>query len=571
MALTTATLNDYFMNNVIHGKYAQGTPEYNKLFDSWWGLEADRQGVRKAMDVDIGKIVPGNVAAFQQSAGPMLNQSGAATAAPTVPNAVGLPSSTGPGFSGLTAGVPDVTNAQATSPNLANQNYQQVQNANQGGQFATVGQTNQTQNGVTGQTTNQNQNTTDAQATNQNQSQNTNNQQNTNQSTANQQNTNQNTTTNENQVQNSNTTGTTTQDVNQNTTTNAIDTLGFGKLLQDQAASTGASDANRNAWLQDTMQTGGSGFNSQVEQAIHNSLTGSQMTGAGDSARARAAGYGAAQVARNNLDERLNAASQLAGPTGLTTLSSAANPYIGSSANTTGKNTTFQDLVTKGTTASTGGQNTTGSTTGLQTTLGNTSGSTGMTGNTNGTSASTQNQNTSGNTTGFSDLTTKGSESQAGVTAGQSSQAGAGVIPQGQQVSSGGCVLCTAAIEMKLPKANMLRVLRRVINHKLNVDRSAYANASRGYFAVFTPFARWLLVHPRLATFLFPLARATVYEELRISGRQLPWKLVPWGVHGCGHVVCEAVGRFFPVPQGVTDPVITDIARRNNILFEVKS
>jgi hypothetical protein len=457
---------------------------------------------------------------------PTLPASGAGTGAggTTTPT-------TGAGFGNLVApATPPVDFEQAPAPAVTGGNYNQVQNATQGGQFATVGANYNQQQGTTGQQQTGTQSTQGTQSTNQQQ--------------------NQNTTSTGQQVQDSRTTGSTTQTTQGNETQQAIDTLGFGKLLQDQAGAVGASDAARTAWLQDTMQTGGTAFNSQIDQAIRNSLTGPQMTGAGDSARARAAGYGAAEIGRTNLNQRLAASEQLAGPTGLANLSTAANPYIGRQTSSTGTGTTFQDLLTKGTTSTTGTQNTTGTS--------------------NTQSLTDQLQNSSQNTTGFQNLISQGSEAQAGTTAGQSSQAGAGQIPQGQPVKTGGCVLCTAAYEMKLPKSNMLRVLRRVIKHKLVVDRSAYASAARGYFAIFTPVARTLLSHPRLARTFYPLARATVYEELRLSGRRLPWKAVPWGVHWVGHNACGAVGFFLPL-RGVRDPVITDIARRNNILFEVTS
>lgn len=509
-------------------------------------------------------------------------------------------SGTGSGDAGTSGGgfgpliAPDVVAPpfeQAPAPTVAGGNYNQVQNATQAGQFGTIGQNYQSQTGVTGQdqtgttqttgsqnTAQQNQQSTDTAQQQTGLSVNQQQNQGTTQSTQNQQ---QSGTSQEQQQQDSRTTGTTTQSTQNRDVTQAIDTLGFGKLLQDQAASTSASDAARQSWLQDTMQTGGSGFNSQVDQAVRRSLSGPQMTGTGQSAQARAAGYAGAEIGRNNLNQRLAASEQLAGPTGLTTLSSAANPFIGKDSTSTGTGTTFQDLITKGTTNTTGSQNTSGSTTGTQNTSGTSSGSQATssnmlgsqntTGSQNTQSLTDQLQNTASSTTGFQDLVTKGAESQAGVTLGQSSQAGAGQIPQGQPVQSGGCVLCTAAVEMKLPKANMLRVLRRVINHKLNVDRSAYRNAARGYFATFTPVARWLLSHDRIARTLWPIARAIVYEELRISGRRLPWKFSAWVTHTVGHNFCAAVGFLFPVRGHVTDPVINDIARRNNILFEVQS
>lgn len=362
-----------------------------------------------------------------------------------------LPSGTtsvGNGLSGLTSTVPQTTFTQAPTPAVGGGNYNQVQNATQGGQFATSGQSVEQQTGTTEQTTQ----------------------------------------------------GT--------TTTKPIDTLGLGGLLAAQAGGVGEADAARLAFLKDVMATGGMGFNEQLDAGIRKSLSGPGMVGTGDSARARAAGYAAADVGRNNLNQRLAASSQLAGPTGLSSLVSAGTPYIGTE------------------------------------------------------------QNVSGTTTGLSDLIKKGAETSTGVTTGQSSQAGAGQIPQGQPVKTGSCVLCTAALELKL--SNHHRVLRRVINHKLRVDPRRFHNAARGYFAVFTPLARYLLSHRRLATLLWPLAKAVVYEELRVSGRRLPFRPFAWAIHWIGHTFCAAVGATFNVPGKVTDPEILRIAHRERVLYTLK-
>ena len=368
---------------------------------------------------------------------------------PTTPGTQPPPSAGG--FSDLltpSATLPTANPQQSSVNGVANQNYNQVQNANQGGQFATVGQSAQQQ------------------------------------------------------------TGNTTQNTSGTSTTAPVDTLGFGALLQGGAANATARDATSQNFLTDMVNTGGASLNSQFDKGIRQSLTGPQMTGAGDSARGRAAGYAAADIARNNVGQRLQAAQQLSGPTATTTLAGAANPFVG------------------------------------------------------------QTNNTSGSTTGFSDLLTKAAESQAGVTAGQSSQASAGQIPQGQPVKSGGCVLCTAAIELNLSKHH--RVLRRVIKHKLGPAWKDFRLAARGYFFLFTPFARFLLSHPRLATLLWPLAKMVVYEELRVSGRKLPLRVGAWLVHWAGHTACAVLG-ILPVRGHVTDPIIVGIAKRNNILFEVQS
>lgn len=386
----------------------------------------------------------------------------------------GLNGGTSSGLSSLVQPTTDTgTFTQAPNPTVAGGNYNQVQNSTQGGQFATVGNSLQTSTGTTEQQQNGTQQQTGSQTSS----------------------------------------GTSTSTPN--------DTLGFGALLKGQAGQVGTNDANRTAFLTDVMQNGGTGFGQQLDAGIRNSLTGPQMTGAGDSARARAAGYAAANVGRNNLDQRLGAAKELNAPSGLTSLVSAGTPFMG--------------------------QTTTNS----------------------GTSDSISNAVNSLNTSGLSSLINRGSESQAGSTTAQSSQAGAGQIPQGQPVKTGGCVLCTAAMELKL--SNHRRVLQRVIRHKLQVDPRRFHSAAKGYFAIFTPLAAWLLSHPSLARLLWPIAKAVVYEELRVSGRHLPFKAFPWAVHWIGHSVCATVGATLPVKGYVDDQRILDIARRNNILFEVQA
>jgi len=134
-------------------------------------------------------------------------------------------------------------------------------------------------------------------------------------------------------------------------------------------------------------------------------------------------------------------------------------------------------------------------------------------------------------------------------------------------VKTGGCVLCTAGIELGIWPWK--RVLRHVIDYKLTKAWPEFRSAARGYFAIFTPVARWLLTHPRTAAVLLPVAKAVVYEELRVSGRQLPLRRMAWVVHWLGHSICAAVGHL-PVRGYVTDEKIVEIAQRNNVLFAVK-
>lgn len=421
-------------------------------------------------------------------------------------------------------GVNGGTNVYNPAP-VGNQNYAQNQNALQTGQFSTIGQNNMAQNQTTGQNTNTTNNT---------------NQTTTGTTTG---------TTNQTQGQ----TGGSTESVNQTgttqgtTTTGVNDTLGFGALLQGAAGGAQSADAARNAYLTDMVNTGGSAFNSQVDQAVRNSLTGPQMTGAGDSARARAAGYAGAQIARQNTDQRLNAAGQLTGPTALTSLAGAANPYLGQTQTTSGTNTN------------------TGTTTG--TSFAN------LVNAVNSSQNTSQNQNTSGTgssaSTGFNNLTGSSSESQAGSAAGQSSQNAAGQIPQAQTVNTGGggCIICTVGIEHGVWKHH--RILRKVVKHKLQKAWTRFRNAARGYFFLFTPLAVLALRYPLLARLLMKPARAIVYEELRVAGVRLPLLPVPWVLHWTWHAACSGLGRLPWARDVVTDPRILRVGEKHKVFFKV--
>lgn len=415
--------------------------------------------------------LPGQDDAFNQWVQHLIDSSGSQTGVAGIPD----------GYVSLNPGQPTPTddstgqlinlNNTVVTPNVPGSNTNQVQNSVQNGGYSNTGTTTNSQN-TTGSTSNV-----------------------------------------------GTTTGTTT--TGSTSSSNPNDTLGFGALLQGAQGQATANDATRNAYLTDLVNTGGAAYAPQTDAAIRSSLTGPQATGAGDDARARIAGDAAANVQRNNTDERLSAASQLAGPTATSSLSTAANPYVGTTNSSTNTGTTS------------------GSTTNLANTFSSLMG--------------TQNETGSGNATG------------------SSSSAAAGTALQNQQQSGGGgCVLCTAAIELDLPHARLHRVLRVVINHKLHKDWKSFRNAARGYFFLFTPLARYLLRHPWIAATLWPLAKAVVYEELRVAGRPLPRRNWAGLVHWVGHGVCSVVGRF-PVSGRVKDDVILAIARRENILFEVQS
>lgn len=334
------------------------------------------------------------------------------------------------------------------------------------------------------------------------------------------------------------------------TSTSVDDTLGFGKLLQGQAGQVQASDAERSGFLRDTMNTGGTAFGSQVDQAVRQSLSGPGRTGTGESAAARASGYAAAEVARNNMGQRLQAAQLLSGPTGLSTLAQGATPYLGSTQRTVGA--TGTENLSSGQT--TNAQNTATSNT-----------STGFS-NLVGESTNTMQQAGKQAQSGFQNTQDKTS----GTAAGASSQAAAGQIPQSNTVqtsSGGGCIVCTAGIHHGLWRNK--RVLRRVVAHKLQKDWHGFRSAALGYFLLFTPFARWCLRSRRLSAASMPIARAVVYEELRVSGRELPFKLLPWLVHWTWHGVCSVAGDALRVPAGVQDRKVREVAQKHGVWFNL--
>jgi len=479
-----------------------GTDEQNNAFNTWASGIMQKAGANDWQSIPDGFL-------DEATGGVTTTNGGAGT------------------LGGLVTPTVTSTTPVASVTTVPGSNYNQVQNANQTGSFGTVGvnKTDTNQNVDTTQNTNQNQTSTGTQNTT---------------GTTDQATTSGGTQTN---TGTQNTLGTTLSSGN----TTAIDSLGFGKLLQDQAGATATSDDARRAFLTDTMQTGGSQLGSQVDQAVRNSLSGPGINGAGDSARARASGYAAAQIGRNNLDQRLGASQQLAGGTGLTALSTAANPYIGQ--NSTNKSVTDSNTTSGGTSTNTGFSNLIGSNTQDTTSAGST----------NTTGSSVGSQNTTGSQTG--------TEASTGSTAAGSSQAASGVVPQGQPVKSGGCVICTAGLELGLFRTP--RVLRKAALHKLEVETGKYRSALGGYFKVFTPLARWMLRHPQLAAVGMPIAKAVVYEELRIAGKHLPFRFWPWFHHTGWHATCVVLSKFTSQDH-VADEVILGMARKHNVCFNIK-
>jgi len=372
---------------------------------------------------------------------------------------------------------PTVPSFTPIGPGAGAQGYSQNEAGAQSGNYTSQGNTLQTQAGTQNQTTTGQQNTTGSQT-------------NTGTQATNQTQTGQTATTGQQ-------TDTGTQaTTGQSTTTTGVNTpFDLSGLVNSQIASAGEQDAAKTGFLTDFMQTGGTGFNSQVDQAIRGSLTGAQMTGAGDSARARAAGYGAAQVARNNAGERLQAASMLGGPSGVSQNVSALTPLMGKTENT----------ATSGTAAT----NNTSQTQQLQDTASKLLGQVNTTGQ-----QDTTGSNTSAGTSNTMDLQKLvGSENQSGTAGGQSISQGTGVAPAGQQVKSGGCVVCTAYVSKGQMKPG---AVRRACRFK-QANWHKYGTSLTGYL-LWGPFiARAVLYSEWSARIIRPLARAVLYEEVRLS------------------------------------------------------
>lgn len=245
------------------------------------------------------------------------------------------------------------------------------------------------------------------------------------------------------------TTGTSQQSTGQ---TSVNDTLGFGQLLQGQAQNAADSTAATNNFLTGVIQNGNPALQSQVQQAVNNATSGPGMVGAGQSANARAAGYAGAEVGRQALGQQLQAAQQLSGPTALTTLSAAGNPYLG--------------------------QTQTGNTTGVQQQDTNTS--------------------TLGNT--LSNLVNN--QSQSGTADSNTTQIAAGSTPV-QKSESGGKIICTVLVHHGFFKR--VDVARELTYFRLHHKR--YLNAIVGYLSIAQPIALLALRYRWFAALCWPFAQ----------------------------------------------------------------
>jgi hypothetical protein len=325
------------------------------------------------------------------------------------------------------------------------------------------------------------------------------------------------------------TTGTTTQSGTTTGQTQVTTPFDIASLIEGQLGGVQASDAARSAFLTDFMNTGGTGFNAQVDAAIRQSLSGPQMTGTGDNARARIAGAAASDIARNNASLRLGAAQQLAGPTGLGSMVQATSPLYG------------------------------------QSTTGTTAGTTGTTQNTQNTQTQqlqSAMQNLS-NTLDFQQLI--GQETQAGTASGSSASAGAGQVPEGQPVKTGGCVVCTAyvALGQMHPGA-----VRRAVEWKKRMW-GTYGVALDGYLLYGPVLAKMVLRDGLFARLFKPTARAILYHECHLSApTRFEWRLLPYLQHAVFNLISWPVGaisRLVGTDTGVRDASVRQMLNEQKL------
>jgi hypothetical protein len=313
--------------------------------------------------------------------------------------------------------------------------------------------------------------------------------------------------------QNTTQSGTQQQSTTATQTTAPVDTLGIGALLKDQAMGMTGIDSERQAWLSDLMKTGGAEFNSQIDQAVRQSLSGPHMTGAGESARARAAGYAAAETGRNNLNQRLAASQQLSGPTGLSNLASASTPWLGST--TTGQTDANLSSLNIGSLVS--------------------------------------------------------NESQSGSSTASSGQVATGQVPEGQKIEqSGGCYVCTAYVYLKRMSPD---VVRRGAKYKLS-NLSKYGLSLLGYSVYGPLLARAVLASRVFAWAFYPVARAVLYEECRrATGVRLPRRAFATLCHAGFHYGSEWVGATARLVGRhkieTRDEGMKQFLAQNNLLFNI--
>ena len=314
--------------------------------------------------------------------------------------------------------------------------------------------------------------------------------------------------------------------------TQVLDQLGLGQLIQGQAgnAAQGANTASN--FLQGVTQGNNPLLQAQTSNAVNQSLSGPGMVGAGQGAQARAAGDAAAQVGLSSQGQQISAAQALGGPTAVTTLAGAGNPYLGQQ--------------TSGTQATSGLTNTTGNT------------------------LSSQDLSSLTNSLNLSSLLnqsqTATNEAQSGSSAANSTQEAIGQVPQSQTSSGGGCYVCTAYYELN-PSQSMFRSIRRAASWKLYHDK--YRQCLVGYSIYGPRLALWGLRHRRFSAAVRPIARAILYQENRLA---LPHRFKAKAAACAWHVMFHYGSILVALLSGrkkiiTKDPTVIAMLSRHNLYW----
>jgi len=336
---------------------------------------------------------------------------------------------------------------------------------------------------------------------------------------------NQSTVNNQQQTGNTATTGTTsgTQISTGTNTSTPIDTYGLGALLASQGQSAVDSTKTSQDFLSNLIKNGPVNQQALTAQAVNSALSGPGMVGSGDNARARAAGDAASTVGLKSLDQQITAANSLGNPTALTTLVGAGNPYVGSSATTSGNTTTGQ--------------------------------------------TSNTNTNTNQNTVDIGSLVNKSStdtkENQSGTSSAASGQVGTGTEPITTTTQCGGSYICTASAQLGWMKHDDIRKAA-----KWNLERpDKYYRSLAGYSIYGPTLASWILKSRVFRTLWFPFAHATLTAELCLTkGQKLSW----WELacHSTFHYgslwLAKLIGQR-TIKQ--CNPEMVTILKQNNLLF----
>lgn len=322
---------------------------------------------------------------------------------------------------------------------------------------------------------------------------------------------------------------TTTGSTTGTTTNNVVDNYGIGSLANGLTGSAGGLDASRNSFLQGAMANGDPALGKQTDIAVHSALSGPGMAGAGESARARAAGYAAEDVANTSFGRQLAAAQTAGGPSASGSAVQQLSPLLGS--------TQSVDQQTLGKIL--GDINTSSAT------------NTANTGTTSGITNTTGKQNTVGGNTA------------SGVATGSNLSAAAGTVPQ-QNVSSGsGCFVCTAYVERGWMKPG---AIRRAVKYKLN-NKRLYEKSLLGYVVFGPPLARAVLRSKVFASCFYPVARWVLQHECHLAD---PTRVKSIWYCRVAHTGFDGLGKLFGIwvsRKYTMDSTVVGILNKHNLNF----